>query len=86
MDFVFKEFFFIRDFISQLVLLDSILAGFMFLETCQFLIACPICWYITVHSTLLCIYVVLVANFPLEFILFNWIVSLFLLDKLAKGL
>ena len=30
MDFVFKEFFFIRDFISQLVLLDSILAGFLY--------------------------------------------------------
>ena len=68
------------------MLLDSILAGFIFPETCPFLIAYPICRYITVHSILLCISSVLVANFPLTFlILFIWIFFLFLLDSLAKG-
>ena len=30
--------------------LDSALVGYMFLETFIFLLGCPVCWHIIVHS------------------------------------
>ena len=39
--------------VQTVFLLDSVLAGCMFLEICPFLLRCPICWHITVHSILL---------------------------------
>ena len=32
------------------VLLDSVLAGYKFLESCPFLLACQICWHTIFHS------------------------------------
>ena len=62
----------------------------VFLETCSFLLGCPICWHIIVHTILLsflCVFVVSVVMSSLPFlILFIWVLSLFFLMSLARGL
>ena len=79
-------FFSLTDSFSLLVISLFKLAGCMFLETCPFLLGCPICWHITVNSIIiLCISLVSVIS-PLSLlILFIWVFSL-LLDVLDKGL
>ena len=44
---------------NYLFLLDSVLVGYMFLETCPFLLGCQICWHIVVHSIPLLFFVFL---------------------------
>ena len=57
-------------------LLDSVLAGYMFLEICLFLLGCPVYLHITVYSILMifCISVVSVIISPVSFLnLFIWV-------------
>ena len=61
----------------------------MFLETCPFLLGCPICWHITVNSILFCFFVFL--PYLLLFLLFHLLSclfgsTLFFLVSLARGL
>ena len=68
---------------------DSVLGDCMFLEIYPFLLGHPICWHITVHSSLIifCISVISVVISPLSFlILFIWALFLFLLVSLANDL
>ena len=44
---------------SNYLLLDSVLVSCMFLETCSFPLAYPICWHITVHNILLWLFIFL---------------------------
>ena len=39
--------------VQIIFLLYSVFVGCMFLETCPFLLGCPVCWYIIVHSIFL---------------------------------
>ena len=41
---------------SNYVCLYSVSSGCMFLEICSFLLGCPICWHITLHSLHLCFF------------------------------
>ena len=59
---------------SYLFLLDSVLVGCMFLETCSFFPGCQICW-IAVHSILLWILVFL--QYQLLFLLLHFLFCLF---------
>ena len=70
-------------------LLDSVLVGCICLDICPFLLGCPICWPIIVHSILLwyfCISVVLVVILLFNFLLCLFGSSLFFLVSLARGL
>ena len=72
-----------------LFLLDSHLVGSMFLETCPFLLGCPVCWHIIVYSIFLfiyfCISAVLIVISTLSFlILFTWILSFFLTETCQR--
>ena len=67
---------------SNYLLLDSILADCMFLETWLFLLGCPICWHVTVHTFwwFLCTSVLLVVISLFYFLftllgssLFSWL-------------
>ena len=51
----------------KLLLYDSILASYMFLKTCPFLLCCPICCYITVHSIFLFLYFCGITCYFLDF-------------------
>ena len=56
----------------KLFLLDSVLMSCIFLDTHPFLLVCPICWYINVHSTLMifCISAVSVLSLLFYFLLY----------------
>ena len=58
---------------------DPVLVGCMFLGIYPFLLCCPICWHVTVHSILLLLLfsVVSIVISPLAFILFIWVLFLF---------
>ena len=56
-------------------LINSILVGCMFLETCAFFLGCQICWYVTVHSVPLCYLVFL--RYQLLCLLFHFLFCLF---------
>ena len=58
--------------LNYLFLLDSVLAGCMFLETCPFLLGCLFCWHITVHSNFfwLCVFLWYRLLFLLFYFLF----------------
>ena len=62
----------------------------MFLETYSFLLGCPICRHMTVHSILLQFFVFLWCYLLLYFSsfisYFIWVLSIFLLMSLTKGL
>lgn len=72
----------------KLFILDSVLTA-VFPEICPFLLGCPICWHITVHSIFLWLHLCSVSCY---FFLFNFlfffilVLSLFFLVNLAKGL
>ena len=71
----------------NLYLLDSVLVGCKSLESCPFILGCPICWHIIVHSILLCF---VSLQYPLRFLLFHFlfylVVSLLFLVSLARAL
>ena len=52
----------------KLSLLESVLAGCMFLEICTFLLGCPICWYTIVHSFMIVLYLCGVSCYFSSFI------------------
>ena len=62
----------------------------MFLEICPFLLLCPICWHTIIVSSHLCIFfitVVLIVISHLSFlILFIWVLFVFFVMSLARGL
>lgn len=71
----------------KLFLLDSVLTA-VFPEICPFLLGCPICWHVTVHSIFLWSHLCSVSCY---FFLFNFLFylfwsSLFFLMNLTKGL
>ena len=75
-------------YLNYLLLLDSVLVGWMFLETCPSLLGCPIYWHIIAHSTVMVFWIsaTLVVTSISFLILFIQVLSLFFLVRLARGL
>ena len=74
---------------TPILLLDSVLLGFMSLESGPFLLGCQIRWCIIVHSILFffCISELSVEISPFSFlILFIWVLFLFFFVSLARVL
>ena len=61
-------------FSVDLFLLDSVLAGSKYLESCLFLLCCQICWHIIIHSILSWFFVFL--QYWLRFLLFHFLFCL----------
>ena len=74
--------------VPKLFLLDSVLAGCMFLEICPFPLEYPNFWHIIVHSVLLWFFVSLWYQLWFFSLIsdFIWVLSLFFLVSIAKGL
>ena len=72
-----------------LLLLDSVLEGYVFLEICAFCPSCPISWHIVVYSNFIILYISvlsIVASSLSFLILFIWVLSLFFfLDESVKA-
>ena len=87
MDFACREcFYYIFTFISndqsiQMICFISIQFWWavMFLESCPFLLGCPICWHITLHSilSLSLFFFFFFFHYPLWFLLFLFLFHLF---------
>ena len=75
-------------FLSEIILLDSVLVCCNSLESCPFFLSCQICWHIIVHNILLWFFVFLQYHWDFPFFIsyFVYLGSLFLLLSLARGL
>ena len=73
--------------LNYLFLLDSILVGCIFLESCSFLLGCQICWhilFIVFYYFFFCSIRFLILSFLISY--FIWILLLFFLVSLARGI
>ena len=62
--------------VNYLFLLNSVFAGCMFLEICPFLLVCPMCGHITIHSILISFYTSVVLVFAYSYLFIIWIILL----------
>ena len=74
---------------SYLFTFDSVLMGYMFLETCPSFLGCQICCHIIVHGILFCSFCISVVSIVISslsfFILFICVFCLFFLMSLARA-
>ena len=61
---------------NYLFLLDSPLVGCMFIESCPFLLGCPICWHMVVHCIVLWVFCILL-QYQLKFLHLHSLFCLF---------